>query len=126
MRLARGAAWGVRFIHSVALRPVEEFYTFDGRTITLRSTRFDMGGAGLPSELYGHQKLTVTADGHYVIDGFDQPMESVTYRAGQVVADHHFLTGARCLSFTRWTAPGKPLTFATARRPRLWWFFHHL
>lgn len=124
--MTRGTVWGVRFIHSVALRPVEEFYTFDGDAITLRSTRFNMGGAGLPSELYGHQKFTLTDDGHYLIEGFDQPMKAVTYRAGQVVADHHFLTGNRSLPFTDWTDPGRPLTFTPAGRPRLWWLNHRL
>ena len=54
-----GDRYAVRFIHSVARRPVDEIYEIAPDASVLRETVYDMTGAGLPT--VRHRKVTTCA-----------------------------------------------------------------
>lgn len=106
-----GERYTVRFIHSVARRPVDEIYEIAPGCSILRETVYDMMGAGLPTEPLDGQTFTVE-DGAYHIRGFHLRLPAVTYRISKVVADHTLCVGKDEFRLKQWvSAPGKPLTF---------------
>ena len=109
-----GDRYTIRFIHSVARRPVDEIYEIASDCSILRETVYDMMGAGLPYEPAAGQAFTVE-DGKYHIRGFDMRIPALTYRINKVVADHTLLIGRDVYPLKRWAAPGKPLTFRVRR-----------
>ena len=109
-----GDRYTIRFIHSVARRPVDEIYEIASDCSILRETVYDMMGAGLPYEPTAGQTFTVE-DGKYHIRGFDMRIPALTYRINKVVADHTLLIGRDVYPLKRWAAPGKPLTFRVRR-----------
>ena len=113
----------MQFIHSVALRPVDEYYHLTSEGLRLDSTRFDMGGAGLPSTLEEGEKLEVR-DGWYIITGFKSLYPAVVYRMGQKVADHRLLWQDHTWPLRIIASPRAPITFEGAWHSRIWWWLH--
>ncbi|WP_302295254.1 DUF1850 domain-containing protein, partial [Pyramidobacter piscolens] len=107
-----GERYTVRFIHSVARRPVDEIYEIAPDCSILRETVYDMMGAGLPTGPLDGQTFTVE-DGAYRIRGFHLRLPAVTYRISKVAADHTLFVGTDEFKLKQWvSAPGKPLTFS--------------
>ena len=109
-----GDRYAVRFIHSVARRPVDEIYEIAPDCSILRETVYDMMGAGLPYEPLEGQTFTVEND-KYVIRGFDMRNPAATSGINTVVADHTLLIGGDEYPLRRWVPSGKPLTFRVRR-----------
>lgn len=110
-----GDRYTIRFIHSVARRPVDEIYEIARDCSILRETVYDMMGAGLPHSPESGQTFT-TENGKYHIRGYDLHIPALTYRINAVVADHTLLIDGREYPLRLWTsAPGKPLTFRVRR-----------
>ena len=84
-----GFAFGLRFVHSVAQSPVEEWFYVEGGMIYLDRTVYQDFGAGLPHAPEAGQTMTTT-NGHIVISGYRRPLPSFTVRVGRV-AGHRLL-----------------------------------
>lgn len=110
-----GETYAVRFIHSVARRPVKEVYEIAAGCSVLRESWFDMGGAGLQPDL-SDPKLHMTVENDlYHVTGYDMKLPEVTYRVNMVVADHRLIIGDEEWPMKLWSGPGKPLTFRVER-----------
>ena len=110
-----GDRYAVRFIHSVARRPVDEIYEIAPDASVLRETIYDMTGAGLPYQPEAGQTFSIE-NGKYVIRGFDVRIPALTYRISKVVADHTLLIGGDEIRLRDLvSSPGKPLTFRVRR-----------
>lgn len=119
--LPAGQDFCIRFIHSVAKSPVEEwFYGRDG-AIVLDRTVYQDFGAGLPHEASAGQRMEFV-DGVVQITGYDVTLADLTVRVGRV-AEHSLLLqqGARPWTDFFWVdaalQPATPRTdfFATPR-----------
>lgn len=87
--LPAGQDFCIRFIHSVAKSPVEEwFYGQDG-TIVLDRTVYQDFGAGLPHEAGVGQRMEFLDD-VMQITGYDVALADLTVRVGRV-AEHSLL-----------------------------------
>ena len=107
-----GERYTVRFIHSVARRPVDEIYEIAPDCSILRETVYDMMGAGLPTGPLDGQTFRVE-DVAYRSRGFHLRLPAVTYRISKVAADHTLFVGTDEFKLKQWvSAPGKPLTFS--------------
>lgn len=104
----------VRFIHSVALRPVDEIYTVRPDGIQVTATDYDMTGAGLPAEPLPGQKFEIS-NGKFHITGFTTVLKALTYRVARVVADHRFIMNGAEHRLSEWGNPGRPVTFSVVR-----------
>ena len=108
-----GFVFGIRFTHSVALSPVEEWFSVRGGVIHLDKTVYQDFGAGLPH--YPEPGQTMTAEnGRIVIFGYDRPLPSFTQRVGRI-ANHALLPPPSCGAgdeiFLKTLAPaGSPVT----------------
>lgn len=80
--------FGIRYIHSVALSPVEDWFYISDRTIFLEKTIYQDFGAGLPHHPASGQTM-YQADGQIIIDGFKQALPRLELRVGRVA--HHTL-----------------------------------
>lgn len=105
-----GDRYTVRFIHSVARRPVDEIYEIEEGCSKLVETVYDMTGAGLPHAPEPGQTFTIE-NGKYHITGYDLKIPVLTYRINKVVADHRFLIDGKEYQLRNWAKPGRPLTF---------------
>lgn len=114
----------VRFIHSVARRPVDEVYEVARDCLVLQETWFDMGGAGLPLDLPDPKLAFSLENGKYHITGYNMRLPNLTYRINKVVADHALIFGARETKLKELVGPGRALTFRVRKRPAGWllWF----
>ncbi len=80
------ARFCVRFKHSVALTPVEEWFVAQDGQIALQSTVYEDFGAGLPHDVAEGQEMLVQ-DGKVVIHGYTLRMPTLYVRVGRV-AEH--------------------------------------
>ncbi|MBQ9406184.1 MAG: DUF1850 domain-containing protein [Desulfovibrio sp.] len=117
-----GASFGIRFVHSVAKSPVEEWFTIQNGTIFLEKTVYQDFGAGLPHEPGSGQRMTCS-NGRICISGYHRHLPSFDVRVGRI-AQHALLLPARddmaIIPLTCLAAPGDALTFAlsnTAAKP---------
>lgn len=120
-----GFVFGIRYIHSVARSPVEDWFRVAQNVIFLEKTIYQDFGAGLPHNPQPGQTMT-TADGHIVIKGYHMALPSFDVRVGRV-AQHVLLlpqAAAGCEGLTRQVplaelaAPGSAITFAVAAHGR--------
>lgn len=113
--LPHGAEFGIRFIHSVARSPVEEWFCAKDGNIALSRTIYKDFGAGLPHEALEGQRM-VFADGHMEISGYTLLLPRLDVRVGRV-AQHELLLPAvasgpfRIVPFSTLAPPGAALTF---------------
>ncbi len=80
------ARFCVRFKHSVALTPVEEWFVAQDGQIALQSTVYEDFGAGLPHDVAEGQEMLVQ-DGKVIIHGYTLRMQALYVRVGRV-AEH--------------------------------------
>lgn len=120
--------FGIRFVHSVALSPVEEWFTAEEGLLALRRTVYQDFGAGLPHEAGEGQRMSFT-DGRIVLSGFTLKLAQIDVRVGRVAGHELLLSDAkikagtqpvlRTLPLAAWAAPGTALSF-TMEIPSLW------
>ena len=113
-KVDEGQQFTVRFVHSVALRPVDEIYTVRPDGIQVTATDYDMTGAGLPAEPLPGQKFEIS-NGKFHITGFTTVLKTLTYRVARVVANHRFIMNGAEHRLSEWGNPGRPVTFSVIR-----------
>ncbi len=79
----------VRFKHSVALTPVEEWFVAHNGQVALKSTVYEDFGAGLPHDIAEGQSMKVD-DGKVIITGQKMFMYAMYVRVGRV-AEHELI-----------------------------------
>ena len=108
--------FGIRFIHSVAKSPVEDWYVIENGTIFLEKTIYQDFGAGLPHEP-GPGQTMACANGYVTISGFHRQLASFDVRVGRI-AGHALLLPAMdgqqgVIPLNSLAPPGNALTFTT-------------
>ena len=124
-----GLNFGIRYIHSVAKSPVEDWFRVSHQTIFLEKTVYQDFGAGLPHTPGPGQTMS-TGDGHIVISGYHKALPSFDVRVGRI-ARHTLLLplegaaeGKSARGMTReiplaeLDPPGSAVTFTLAPRVR--------
>ncbi len=111
-----GSMFGIRFIHSVAKSPVEDWYGIENGTIFLEKTIYQDFGAGLPHEP-GPGQTMACANGYVTISGFHRQLASFDVRVGRI-AGHALLLPAMdgqqgVIPLNSLAPPGNALTFTT-------------
>lgn len=112
--LAEGREFGIRFIHSVAKSPVEEWFRVENGVLHLKRTVYQDFGAGLPFQPGPGQKMTFSG-GRITLEGFDTPLPCFDVRVGRIA--HHALLlpdGAnyRNVPLADVSPPGTAVTFS--------------
>ncbi len=87
--LPKDSKFCIKFTHSVALSPVEEWFYTEKERIVLESTVYEDFGAGLPHDVSHGQKMLVK-DGKIHITGYNVSLLSLQARVGRV-ANHELL-----------------------------------
>lgn len=112
--LREGEEFGIRFIHSVAKSPVEEWFQAERGVIHLKRTVYQDFGAGLPFEPGPGQRMTFS-QGKIVLAGFDMSLPHFDVRVGRI-AQHTLLLpegrACRTVPLATLSAPGTALTFS--------------
>ncbi len=124
-----GLSFGIRYIHSVAKSPVEDWFRVSQQTIFLEKTVYQDFGAGLPHTPGPGQTMS-TGDGHIVISGYHKALPSFDVRVGRI-AQHTLLLpledvaeGKSARGMTReiplaeLAPPGSAVTFTLSPRVR--------
>lgn len=119
--LPQDGVFGIRFTHSVALSPVEEWFHADDGVIALDRTVYQDFGAGLPHETAPGQRMTVR-DGYIEISGYTLRLQRMDVRVGRV-AGHVLLlppgrtdkTAVRELPLSALAPPGAALSFTVEK-----------
>ena len=84
-----GSEFAIRYRHSVALSPVEDWFSVSGGCIYLEKTVYQDFGAGLPHQPGPGQRM-YTENGKVVISGYHMALPSFDVRVGRV-ANHTLL-----------------------------------
>lgn len=110
-----GDEFAIRYIHSVAKSPVEDWFSVEGDTIFLEKTVYQDFGAGLPHEADQGQVMNF-GDGHISISGFHRPLPTFDQRVGRI-ANHTLLLEQdsgkkREIPLNTLVRPGQAITFA--------------
>lgn len=79
----------IKYTHSVALSPVEDYFLLKNGKISLKKTVYHDFGAGLPHEPGEGQKMKVEG-GKVTITGYQRMFPEFTLRVGRI-ADHHLV-----------------------------------
>lgn len=111
--LGNGSMFAIRYVHSVARTPVEDWFAVSDGCLYLEKTVYQDFGAGLPHMPEGGQRMT-TADGHVVISGFHRALPRFDLRVGRIARHTLILPDAggwRELPLDRVAPPGAALTF---------------
>lgn len=78
-----GFSFGIRYIHSVARSPVEDWFRVRRHVIFLEKTVYQDFGAGLPHNPEPGQTMSA-GQGHIVISGYDRALPSFDVRVGRI------------------------------------------
>ena len=98
--------FSVEFIHSVNNSPVIEYYKFDDQNnIYVYKTVYYNFGAGVPTELNGHETLSYSDDGAIIIDNIDKKIDNLTYYLSNIY--DHILKINDGESISMWNTFGK-------------------
>ena len=116
--MREGQCFGIRFIHSVAKSPVEDWYCVHEVALFLEKTVYQDFGAGLPHCAEATQSMRFEKD-KILIEGFHRKLPEFTVRVGRI-AEHTLLFPTSNgsydeLALKKLSAPGSPLTFTLVR-----------
>lgn len=130
--LPEGQEFGIRFVHSVALSPVEEWFVAEDGLLALQRTVYQDFGAGLPHDAVEGLRMTV-AEGRIVLSGFNLKLPQMDVRVGRVAGHQLLLPGnataaaseahegekepTRVFALAAWAPPGAALRFAVEVPP---------
>ena len=116
--LTEGACFGIRFIHSVAKSPVEDWFCQQNKKLFLEKTIYHDFGAGLPYKPEKGEQMTF-GNGHIVISGIHREIPSFDQRVGRI-AEHTLLYeegGTRQeKKLSDFVPPGCAITFSLETR----------
>lgn len=110
-RLPQSQLFCIRFIHSVAKSPVEEWFSARFGRIVLESTVYQDFGAGLPHEAGSGQRMEFDK-GLVRISGYNQPIVPLTVRVGRIAEHSLLLEGAVQHAAATVARPALPAGFA--------------
>ena len=108
-----GSEFAIRYRHSVALSPVEDWFSVSGGCIYLEKTVYQDFGAGLPHQPGPGQRM-YTENGKVVISGYHMALPSFDVRVGRV-ANHTLLLpeeggGQKEIPLNSLLEPGQAIT----------------
>lgn len=119
-----GSIFGIRYLHSVALSPVTDYFIIKEDGIWLDRTVYSDFGAGLPHAPEGKQVMR-SHNGKLSISGYDKKLGSFQLRVGRVANHILLLMPGKPQSSPgpRWVEipldsiaePGSAVTFAVRR-----------
>lgn len=113
IRLDPKRGFAIRYIHSVALSPVTDYFDIKGKDIVVARTEYMDFGAGLPHAPEKGQKMRAE-NGHIIIDDINLVMPEFTLRVGRVARHTLLLPNAHGfdeLPLAEIAAPGAAVTF---------------
>lgn len=113
-----GMTFAIRYKHSVALTPVEDWFAVVDGVIELQRSEYQDFGAGLPHAPEQGQSMRVEG-GRVIMDGYRRPLPSFDVRVGRV-AQHTLLlddaSGRRkAVPLDSLARPGQVITFGLGR-----------
>lgn len=113
-----GMTFAIRYRHSVALTPVEDWFAVVNGVIELQRSEYQDFGAGLPHAPEQGQSMRVEG-GRVIMDGYRRPLPAFDVRVGRV-AQHALLlddaSGRRkVLPLDSLARPGQVITFCLGR-----------
>ena len=98
--------FSIRFIHSIHLTPVDEFYLVDDDfNLILYETQFDTFGVGMPSGLSEGETVQLK-DGKIIIKNMHRMLPYLDLRIGQVIADHTLNINGQTVKLAKVAEPG--------------------
>lgn len=116
--------FAIRYTHSVALSPVNDYFVVNKDGFTLVKTVYEDFGAGLPHQPEQGQVMH-SGNGKIVIEGMNRHMPEFTLRVGRV-ANHELIPLGRDVSgecqegaplpLTKISRPGSAITFRPGLR----------
>lgn len=115
-----GALFGLRYTHSVALSPVEDFFRLHCDGIWLDKTIYRDFGAGLPTAPEGSQLMRF-GNGEIEISGINRKLPEFSLRVGRVAGHVLFFpedgekAGNLEIPLDSLAAPGSALTFSAEK-----------
>ncbi|TCP20868.1 hypothetical protein EV207_14817 [Scopulibacillus darangshiensis] len=79
--------FSIRYIHSIHLTPVQEFYTIKGKHIVQTKLTYENFAIGMPSHAQGNETFTQKGK-TYILSNMNRSFPYVDLRVGQVVSNH--------------------------------------
>lgn len=118
-----GTVFGIRYLHSVALSPVTDYFVVRDNSIWLDRTVYEDFGAGLPHAPEGQQVMR-HHNGKLSISGYNRKLDSFQLRVGRVA--NHVLLLMPGKEGRDWVEipldqiaePGSAVTFAVRSNPQ--------
>lgn len=97
--------FSIKFIHSIHLTPVEEFYRIEkDLNIQLFELYFDTYSVGVESSL-NEGELLEFKDGKIIIKNMNRTFPYIDLRVGQVIANHTLTINNETLELTKVASP---------------------
>jgi hypothetical protein len=117
----RGNEFVIRFTHSWNRTPIDEVYRIGDSGLELQETLFEDFGAGLQSYEEPGQKMELIGK-KIKISGIKRPVPNLTYRVGQILANHSLIINGKETPLSAFVKPGEPIQFKLKKVPRwrLW------
>jgi hypothetical protein len=117
----KGDEFMIRFTHSWNRTPVDEVYRIGESELELQETYFEDFGAGLQSYEEPGQKMELIGK-KIKISGIKRPVPNLTYRVGQILANHSLIMNGKETPLSVFVKPGEPIQFKLKKVPRwkLW------
>ena len=111
----------IRFTHSWNRTPIDEVYRIGESGLELQETLFEDFGAGIQSYEEPGQKMELIGN-KIRISGIRRAVPDLTYRVGQIVANHSLIVNGIETPLSLFIKPGEPAKFKLERIPRwkLW------
>lgn len=122
-KMKNGSAFAIRYIHSVALTPVTDYFVIKNNKIYLDKTVYKDFGAGLPSTPEKGQTMNV-ANGNVAISGYERELPRFDVRVGRI-AQHTILlwpeggktdASPKEIPLSSLAAPGAALNFSLLQK----------
>jgi hypothetical protein len=117
----KGDEFVIRFTHSWNRTPIDEVFRIGDSGLELQETLFEDFGAGLQSYEEPGQKMELIGN-KIRISGIKRPVPDLTYRVGQVIANHCLIVNEKETPLSVFVKPGEPVQFKlnNVHRWRLW------
>ena len=113
-----GTTFAIRYRHSVALTPVEDWFAVVNGVIELQRSEYQDFGAGLPHAPEQGQSMRVEG-GRVIMDGYHRPLPSFDVRVGRVARHMLLLDDAdgrrMAVPLDSLARPGQVITFGLGR-----------
>ena len=117
----KGDEFAIRFTHSWNRTPIDEIYRIGESGLELQETFFEDFGAGVYSNEEPGQKMELIGN-KIRISSINRPVPNLTYRVGQVIANHSIIIHEKETPLSLFVSPGEPIQFKlkNVHRWRLW------